>query len=97
MFKPEIKHNINNNKTVFYSFLKEKELVLNEESKTNELPFDTLDRLLSKNKFIFSIPVTIKTNDKVYDTKIAGKIGSRIVTTDKDSILISDIISIEEK
>ena len=39
----------------------------------------------------------IVTKDKTYDTRIAGKLGNRLITLDNDSININDIKKIYEK
>lgn len=96
IFKPEINHELNNNKNAYYSFIevddrKEEKVVKNEE------PVDTLDRLIKNNSYIFNKKVLIVTKDKEYLTSIAGKIGKRVITLDGDSIDIDNIIKIEEK
>ncbi len=93
IFKPRIEHDLNNNKNAYYSFIKEDEQI----RKTNEDPVDTLDRLIKSNSYIFNKKVLIVTKEKEYLTKIAGKIGKKVITIDGDSINIDDIIRIEEK
>ncbi len=93
IFKPRIEHDLNNNKNAYYSFIKEDEQI----RKTNEDPIDTLDRLIKSNSYIFNKKVLIVTKEKEYLTKIAGKIGKKVITIDGDSINIDDIIRIEEK
>ena len=92
IFKPRIEHDLNNNKNAYYSFIKEDEQI----RKTNEDPVDTLDRLIKSNSYIFNKKVLIVTKEKEYLTKIAGKIGKKVITIDGDSINIDDIIRIEE-
>lgn len=92
IFKPIIEHNLNNNKNAYYSFIKEEDT-----RESNEDPIDTLDRLIKSNSYIFNKKVLIVTKDKEYLTKIAGKIGKRVITLDGDSINIDDIIRIDEK
>lgn len=92
IFKPIIEHNLNNNKNAYYSFIKKEDT-----RESNEDPIDTLDRLIKSNSYIFNKKVLIVTKDKEYLTKIAGKIGKRVITLDGDSINIDDIIRIDEK
>ena len=96
IFKPIIKKDIKNNKEVYCSFL-ETNTSRKVAKSSNETPLDTINRLVGSGSYIFNIGVLIKTKDKTYDTKIAGKLGNKIITCDSDSILISDIISIKEK
>lgn len=92
IFKPKIEHDLSNNKNAYYSFIPDKEEILVEED-----PIETLDRLIKNNSYIFNKSVLIVTKDKEYLTKIAGKIGKKVITLDGDSISIDDIIRIEEK
>lgn len=92
IFKPIIEHNLNNNKNAYYSFIKKEDT-----RESNEDPIDTLDRLIKSSSYIFNKKVLIVTKDKEYLTKIAGKIGKRVITLDGDSINIDDIIRIDEK
>lgn len=91
IFKPIIEHKLNNNKNTYYSFINE------ERKEVKEDPVDTLDRLIKNNSYIFNKNIKIVTKDKEYNTKIAGKIGKKVITLDGDSINIDDIILIEEK
>ena len=52
---------------------------------------------LSHDGYVFNKRVVIVTRDKTYDTKIAGRLGNRIITLDSDSINIDDIVKIYEK
>jgi len=95
IFKPKINHEINNNLSAYYSFLDNEERL--SEKNIKEDPVDTLDRLIKGNSYIFNKNVSIVTKQKTYSTKIAGKIGTKVITLDGDSIDIADIILIEEK
>lgn len=90
IFKPIIEHKLNNNKNTYYSFVKE------EIKEIKEDPVDTLDRLIKNNSYIFNKNIKIITKDKEYNTKIAGKIGKKVITLDGDSINIDDIEVIKE-
>lgn len=96
IFKPKINHKINNNRNVYYSFIEENNnnIIHNEK---NEDPIDTINRLIRENAYIFNKKVLIKTKDKDYLTKIAGKINNKIITINGEEININDIVKIEEK
>ena len=100
IFKPNMEF-IDNNEKAYVSFLH-----------NNEDIFDSRDALenidtsvnvinfingLSHDGYVFNKRVVIVTNNKTYDTRIAGKIGNRIITLDGDSINIDDIVNIYEK
>ena len=95
IFKPNIDHQINNNRNVYYSFIEEK--VDSYCDDYVEDPIDTLNRLINENAYIFNKKVLIKTKNKDYLTKIAGKMGEVVITIDGDSININDITQIIEK
>lgn len=94
IFKPKINHKINNNRNTYYSFIEEKN---KKEIETEEEPIDTLNRLIKENSYIFNKKVLIKTSNKEYLTKIAGKINNRIITINGEEINMDDVIKIEEK
>lgn len=52
---------------------------------------EKLKKLFKTNRYVFNIGVIIETNEKVYDTKIAGKIKNSIVTVEGDTIPIIEI------
>lgn len=95
IFKPNI-GNINNNRKTYYSFLDDK-LGIEREAEQKEEPIDFINRLSNNGSYIFSKKVIIKTKDKTYDTKIAGKLGDKIITLDNESIRIGEIEKIYEK
>ena len=92
VFKPDVK-GVDNNKKVYYSFLDDNLDV----KKSEEDPRAFIDKLDNDGSYIFSKKVIIKTKDKTYDTKIAGKIKDKIITTKSQVIPIDSIISIYEK
>lgn len=94
IFKPNV--HVNNNRKVYYSFLDDR-LNIDKENDYEEDPRDFIENLSKSGAYMFSKNVIIKTKDKTYDTRIAGKIGDRIITLDNDSINISDIERIYEK
>ena len=92
IFKPDIGY-VNNNKQVYYSFLDDSLDIRREE----EDPRSFMKKIDRSGSYMFRKEVIIKTKDKNYDTKIAGKMGDRIITLDNDIIPIYNIISISEK
>ena len=96
IYKPPINKKLNNNERVYYSNLKE-EVRSNKSINREETPEQTLLRLNNSGSYIFNIGVLIKTKDKTYDTKIAGKIGNKLITLDGIVIPFNDIVSIIEK
>ena len=98
LFKPVIDKKLNNNRNSYYSLFDNLDINHIKKKKVNNIePIDKLNELFNRNNYIFNIPVLIKTNEKTYNTKIAGKMGNSIITTSSESILIKDIISIEER
>ncbi len=90
IFKPDINHKLENNKDVFCSY----ENDFNESNITRKEV--ELDDLL-KDPYFFRRDVIIYTKEKVYDTKIAGKMNDKIITLNNDSININDIIKLVKK
>ena len=68
-----------------------------EKYEENEDVIDFMNKLAKSGSYIFNKDVIIVTKDKKYETRIAGKLGDRIVTLNNDSININDIIKIYEK
>ena len=50
-----------------------------------------LDKLFKSSKYVFNIPVIIKTNNNIYDTKIIGKRKNSIITENMIEIPIIEI------
>ena len=103
IFKPNMDF-IDNNEKAYVSFLHNRDSKIN----TNDLlgdvthgdtSLDVVDYInaLSHNGYVFNKRVVIVTKNRTYDTRIAGKIGNRIITLDNDSINIDDIVKIYEK
>ena len=88
----EIDKKINNNQTSC-------EVIENSDNKediNNNLSVeDKIDKLFNLNGYIFNKNVEIYTDDKIYYTKIAGKVGNNIITLDNDIINISSIKDIK--
>lgn len=72
-------------------------LYIEEDNYRNLSIVDKIEKLLNRNGYIFNVDVIIKTKDKVYKTKIAGKVNNHLITLDNDIINISDIIDLEFK
>ena len=93
IFKPIINHKLCNNKRVYYSYL---DSSFDDMLDTTSDVDATLNRLLNSGSYIFSKVVEIKTKEKNYRTKIAGKLKDKIVTIDKEVIPINEIVEIKE-
>ena len=55
---------------------------------------EKLEKLFNTNGYVFNTDVKIITNNKNYDTKIAGRVGNNIITLDNDIINVKDIKNI---
>ena len=95
IFKPNMSF-IDNNKKAYYSYLEEPSLEVEEQEEVEDV-HDFLNKISGGGRYVFNRRVVIVTKDKTYDTKIAGKLGNRIVTLDNNSIKIDDIVKIYEK
>lgn len=96
IFKPEI-GKIDNNKKAYYSFLEDRLDIKTDEYEENDDVITFMNKLARSGSYIFNKDVIIVTKDKKYATRIAGKLGDRIITLDNDSIKVDDIIKIYEK
>lgn len=96
IFKPEI-GKINNNKKAYYSFLEDRLDVKTDEYEESDDVISFMNKLARSGSYIFNKDVIIVTKNKKYETRIAGKLGDRIVTLDNDSIKVDDVIKIYEK
>ena len=96
VYRNNIDKDINNNKTTEYVKNNDEKQSLNRKI-NNEVDtvHDKVFDILNSSKHFFNIPVIIKTKNKEYNTKIAGKIRNYIVTLDNDVIFIKDILNIE--
>ena len=52
---------------------------------------DKLKKIFNTNGYVFNTNVKIVTNNKTYQTKIAGKVNNHLITLDNDIIDISSI------
>lgn len=91
----KIKKKIDNNQKSYNISEKDINNIINQEivsKKDNNLTIrEKLDELLNRNGYIFNVNVKIITNQKEYNTFIAGIVNNHLVTIDKDIINISDI------
>ena len=100
IFKPNMSF-IDNNEKAYVSFLndyRDNNAIFEESKKssTNDV-HGFLNKLSNSGSYVFNKKLEIVTHDKTYHTRIAGKIGNRIITLDNDSINIDDIITISEE
>lgn len=99
IFKPNMDF-IDNNEKAYVSFLQNGDKRNDISGFVNDnTTVDVIDFVngLSKNGYVFNKRVVIVTKNKTFDTRVAGKIGNRIITLDNDSINIDDIVKIYEK
>ena len=95
IFKPNMEF-IDTNKKAYCSYLEEPSIQDEEiENDVDVLTF--LNKLSNSGSYVFNKRVVIVTNNRTYDTRIAGKMGNRLITLDNDSININDIKKIYEK
>ena len=88
IFVNKINKNINNNQK-YCDVLEDVKEINNID---NSISIDEkLDKLFNTNGYIFNTNVKIITSDKIYQTKIAGKVNNHIITLDNDIIDISSI------
>lgn len=88
VFVNKIEKNLKNNQDYC-------EVVENDDRKVllniNENIEDKIDRLFNTNGYIFNVDVKIITDNKIYNTKIASRVGNNLITLDNNIIEISDI------
>ncbi|MEG1495099.1 MAG: hypothetical protein RR047_01870 [Bacilli bacterium] len=99
--KLPITKKINHNKEVFYSSSKEpserlspvfvRETITNPE-KQSEIILTKINSVFRSTHHSFKVPVVITTKNKVYETKLIGIIGDKLITIDDDEITIGDIL-----
>lgn len=92
IFKPNINKKLTNNKVSYYSFIEEKVPDVNKNNNYNDFRVNKI----TSNNYIFNTDVAIKTKNDLIKTKISGKMGSNIITSDGRIINTADIIEIKE-
>ena len=107
VFANPIEKRIYNNQEVFDSESLRDDTILNNTSENNKYLYvsendyrnlsvvDKIEKLLNRNGYIFNVSVIIKTKDKVYNTKIAGKVNNHLITLDNNIININDVVDLE--
>lgn len=90
VYKNNIDKNIKNNKSVCYV----KEELRNTDSSKNTSVKEQLDIIFSGMGYSYNIPITIKTDEKIYNTSLIAKTKKYVVTLDNDVIQIDNIKSI---
>ena len=93
-----IKKNISHNKEVFYGTektLPSSESLLNEDLTQDEI-YNRIEQVFHSIHHSFHIPVTIRTKDKTYHTKLIGKVDNRLLTMEDEEININDIRYFEQ-
>lgn len=89
---------INNNKKICY--LKTPEQPFEEKREDRQTPAEIqqqIREIFSSLSHPYTIPVIIKTKEKVYETYLIAKNKNNIITLDNEIIDISDIESIKRK
>ena len=92
IFKPNINKKLTNKKVSYYSFIEEKVPDVNKNNNYNDFRVNKI----TSNNYIFNTDVAIKTKNDLIKTKISGKMGSNIITSDGRIINTKDIIEIKE-
>ena len=92
IFKPNINKKLTNNKVSYYPFIEEKVPDVNKNNNYNDFRVNKI----TSNNYIFNTDVAIKTKSDLIKTKISGKMGSNIITSDGRIINTKDIIEIKE-
>ena len=92
IFKPNINKKLTNNKVSYYSFIEEEVPDVNKNNNYNDFRVNKI----TSNNYIFNTDVAIKTKSDLIKTKISGKMGSNIITSDGRIINTKDIIEIKE-
>lgn len=85
----QINKKMDNNQN-YCDVLEKKEEVIKENDSKKSVS-EKLAQLFNTNGYIFNVNVKIITNNKTYDTKIAGKVNNHLITLDNNIININDI------
>lgn len=89
---------INNNKKICYLKTPEQQLEQKQEDKQTQIEIrQQIREIFSSLSHPYTIPVIIKTKEKVYETYLIAKNKNNIITLDNEIIDISDIESIKRK
>ena len=99
IYKPDMSF-IDNNKKTYCSYLEDRSSIKDEnynKPNSKEDIINFINKLSSSESYVFNKNIKIKTKNDEFETRIAGKIGNRLITLDNKSINIDDIIDIYEK
>lgn len=101
VFENKFNKKVNNNQEMYETsnnIILENDFLINDQESKNQNSnltiIEKINMLLNRNGYIFNVLVTIKTKDKNYTTRIAGKVDNRLITLDNDIIDIDDITDI---
>ena len=86
VFVNKIDGDIGNNQN--YCEVNDKKEIYNSKESNVE---NKLNELFNTNGYIFNIKVKIVTDKKIYNTRIASRVGNNIITLDNDVISINEI------
>lgn len=86
LYKGQVDKQIN--KKVYYSW--EKDNAIRKNNNTN-----TIGNLFASGSYIFNKNILITTKSNQYRTKIAGKMGNKIITFDNNVIPVNEIVDIQ--
>ena len=88
LYKQDITKGFNNNKKVCY--------ITEEKNNSDERISLIINSIFHGKNMSDNIPVSIKTNEKQYNTILVAKDKTKIYTLENEAILIKDIIEIEK-
>lgn len=88
LYKQDITKEFNNNKKVCY--------ITEEKNNNDERISLIINSIFHGKNMSDNIPVSIKTNEKQYNTILVAKDKTKIYTLENEAILIKDIIEIEK-
>lgn len=91
LYKKQVNNDVKNNKEVYYVKEEERTTKYVDDDSTVE---EKLKKLFRSSRYVFNIGVIIETDNRTYDTKIAGQVKNSIVTVDGDVIPIIGIKNI---
>ena len=53
--------------------------------------------MLKNKEYVFNVPVEVKTRNEVFNTRLVGKVGERLLTNDGRTINLDDVVEIKVK
>lgn len=91
IFRMKVESSHINNKKVYYGSDEKNQPRQIKDLDSSMSVEDKIKKLFKSSRYIFNIDVIIKTDKKVYDTRIAGKVKNSLVTIDNEVIPIIEI------